>query len=176
MCVVAWDAMSCVGSTASYGADPREKALRFGSAIVAKAGLSVNDDILRHYLRGRSPVALDTADAVFEFFLQFWRDLREQYHFVEDQADRDDPSPFADLMAEFLVASPGGLFRVKEILSVTRFESICALGSGAAHAEGAAWALLESGCTARDVARRAMEIALRFDRASGGEIRMLEMP
>jgi ATP-dependent protease HslVU (ClpYQ) peptidase subunit len=70
--------------------------------------------------------------------------------------------------------SSSAIFKVKEILSVSRFESYCAIGSGAAHAEGALHVAYDVLQSARDVAMAAMSAALAFDGASGGEIRVHE--
>ena len=88
--------------------------------------------------------------------------------------EKEDQTPFADLGSEFLVANPYGLFVVKEILSITRFERYCAIGSGAPHAEGALEAMYDAGRGASELATRAVEIASEFDRGSGGKVETVE--
>lgn len=113
--------------------------------------------------------------SILDFFVRFWRDLHNQYHFVDDQSDSEAPSPFADLATEFLIANPHGIFRVKEVLSVSRFERFCAIGSGAPHAEGALQILYEQEESAKAIAEKAVRVALEFDAASGGEVAVLDV-
>lgn len=172
---VAWDTMTSVGSTRCVNAAGPPKVQRTGPCYIGMAGLTVYRNILCDYLQSAEPPSLRDEREVFAFFLQFWRDLRGRYHFVEDQSDADSASPFADLDAEFLVASPHGVFLVKEILSVSRFEKFCAIGSGSPHAEGALHVLYDVADTAREIAQRAVEAALAFDAASGGPVEVVEL-
>lgn len=171
---MAWDSMTTVGSTRNVNLFPVRKVLQVGDSLVGVAGLSVYYTILEHYFREEEAPRLDDETLVLDFFLRFLRDLRDRYSFVNDQSDSDDPSPFADLCAEFVVGNRNGIFRVKEILSIGRFSRFCAIGSGSPHAEGALQVLYSRDMPAEEIAREAVLVAVEFDRASGGEVMVLK--
>ena len=172
---VAWDTVSTWGSTRCVNMVGPAKVLQVGSSYVGCTGYDVYRNLLRDHLITVDSVDLKDEGAVFRFFMQFWHDLRERYHFVNDQSDAEDPSPFADLGAEFLVANPAGIFRVKEIMNVSRFAKFCAIGSGAPHAEGALQVLYKGSMSARDIAQAAARAALDFDAASAGSVEVVEL-
>lgn len=60
----------------------------------------------------------------------FWKELHEQYNFVKDQSNEEDPSPFGDLDATFLITNPNGIFYVSSNMSVSKFEKYFAIGAG----------------------------------------------
>jgi ATP-dependent protease HslVU (ClpYQ) peptidase subunit len=169
------DSMTSVGSTRCVSAVGPPKVLRVGPYYIGSAGLAVYRNVLADYLASGKPPLLRDETEVFRFFVRFWRDLGKRYHFVENQSYRDSPSPFANLDAEFLVAGPHGIFRVKEILSVLRFDKFCAIGSGSPHAEGALHVLYDIGGAPTEIARRAVEAALAFDAASCGPVQVVEL-
>lgn len=166
--VVAWDSGSITASIASPNALSRPKVQRFGDNLIGVAGFMVYCNILSECFRESPPANLTDEGAVFRFFLQFWRELHERFHFVDDHSDRDSPSPFADLDSEFMVVNASGIYHIREVLSVSRFDEFCAIGSGASHAEGAVTALLSYEQGARAIAERAVEIACQFDTRSCG--------
>jgi len=145
-----------------------------GASWLGSTGFSVYKNVLDHYLAGRRVPAFKDERTVLDFFVRFWRALHDDYHFVNDQARTDDPSPFADLDAEFLLVNRYGIFQVQDILGVTRYERYCAIGSGASHAEGALEVLMQQDGTAAETATRAVQVAMKFDRATGGEIIVYE--
>ena len=114
------------------------KLRKVGSCYMGGVGWSVYDNIFDHYLGTfkRAP-SLASQDKVFEFFLKFWKAIRKKYQVVNDQPDRDDRSPFADIDAEFMIGSPKGIFAVSRDLSVMEFAQYAAIGSGEKYAYGA---------------------------------------
>lgn len=172
---LSWDTMSSFGSTRCVNQAGPPKVLRAGSSFIGSAGLTVYRNLLDHYLASKKVPVLKNERSIFAFFVQFWRDLHERYHFIDDQSDRDDPCPFADLDAEFLVVNRHGIFCVKGILDVSRLERFCAIGSGAAHAEGALQVLYDQEGSAKETASRAIHVALAFDAASGAPVEALEI-
>ncbi len=170
------DTMSSVGSERVVNAVGTHKVARVGGSYIGFCGLSIYRTILRDYLSRmkRSPQLKDET-SILRFFVGFWQAMKDKYHFVDDKAEKDDETPFADLGANFLVANSSGLFVVREILSVSRFERYCAIGSGSSHAQGALEAMYDGRRNASQLAIRATEIALVFDRASGGEIETVEI-
>jgi len=166
---IAWDSMFATGSVYSPNCVSPSKVVRLGNSFIGVAGFTVYATILGDY-QAKRKAELGDESAILRFFVQFWRDLQSRYHLVNSQSDSSNPSPFADLDAEFLVVNPRGIFRVKEILSVSRFERFCAIGSGSEYAEGALSVLYDSDLPAAALAKRAVEVALQFDRASGGTV------
>lgn len=173
--LLAADTLVTTGPSYSVRQRPQSKIMRYNDALIGVSGLSVYVNILDHWLAKREPSAtLDSESGVLAFFLEFWRDLKQDYHFVNDASGDDDPSPFADLQAEFLFVNRHGIFDVREILSVTSHDGFCAIGSGAPYANGALAALWDGDQGAEPLARRAIQIAALFDRATGGDIVVLK--
>ena len=174
--VVAWDTLTTIGSTANVNAIPRPKVRQVGDMVLGSAGLSVYKNILDDYLKSCEIPVIRDETGVLNFFLEFWRGLHSRYHFVDDHYDEDGKTPFADVESEFVVVNRTGIYLVAQILSVTRYEKFCAIGSGAPHAEGALSVMYDTETTIHDMARRAVEVAVRFDTKSGGDILVLEVP
>lgn len=145
------------------------KLRKVGSCCMGGVGWSVYDNILDHYLGSfkRAPSLLDQPK-IFDFFLKFWKAIRKKYQVVNDQPDRDDRSPFADIDAEFMVGSPKGIFAVSRDLSVMEFAQYAAIGSGERYAYGALHALYNSRRTAEQIAKAAVEAAVHFEQTCGG--------
>ena len=173
--VAVCDTVTTRGSQTSPCKQPRRKVFQAADSLIGVTGKSVYYTALECFLKRTDSYSLHDEAGIFEFFLAFWRWLRDDCHFVSDQADTDDLTPFADLDVEFIVAGGAGLFRVGGILGVSRYDRFCVIGSGASHAEGAAAVLYDQLDSARDIARRAIEIACQFDRVCGGETLVFEI-
>jgi ATP-dependent HslUV protease, peptidase subunit HslV len=140
-----------------------------GDAWLGCSGWAVYDDLFGHYLQKKSTRAsLNSREDIFEFFLKFWRIIRSDYPFVNEQSRSEDKTPFADLDATFLIASPGGIFLVSSNMSVSRFEKYYAIGSGGDYALGALHALYDEKSDAIDLAERAIAAAKAYDSGCGG--------
>ena len=169
--VLAADRMHSSGSRREHEENmvASAKLRRVGSCCLGGVGWSVYDNILDHYLGSfkRAP-SLVSQEKVFEFFLKFWKAIRKKYQVVNDQPDRDDRSPFADIDAEFMIGSSKGIFAVSRDLSVMEFAQYAAIGSGEKYAYGALQALYKSKRTAEQIARAAVEAAVHFEQTCGG--------
>jgi ATP-dependent HslUV protease subunit HslV len=140
-----------------------------GDAWLGCSGWAVYDDLFGHYLQKRSTrIALHSRDDIFEFFLKFWRAIRADYPFVNEQSRSEDKTPFADLDATFLIASPGGIFLVSSNMSVSTFNKYYAIGSGGDYALGALHALYDGPADPLDLAERAVAAAKAYDSGCGG--------
>ena len=168
--VIASDTLTTSGPMACVNSLGLPKITRVGTSFVGSTGLSVYKNVLDHYLAGKRAPTLKDERAILDFFIRFWKALHEHYHFVNDQSREDDTSPFAELDTEFLVVNRYGIFQVEDILGVTRYERYCAIGSGASRAEGALEVLMRQDMSAGDVAAEAIRVAMKFDRASGGDV------
>ena len=133
------------------------------------SGWAIYDEILAHYLRKRSTrTQFNTREDVFEFFLKFWRAIRADYPFVNEQSRSEDKTPFADLDATFLIASAGGIFLVSSNMSVSSFNQYYAIGSGGDFALGALHALYGDVNDPAVLAQRAIDAAKAYDSGCGG--------
>ena len=118
---VAWNNASSVGERNCVNAIAPSNVQRVGDSLIGMTGYSVYHNIIEHYFSSKKTVPFKDRTSIFEFFVKFWRDLRSDYHFVDDQCDSENKAPFADFDSEFLIANRNGIFRVKEILSVSQF-------------------------------------------------------
>jgi ATP-dependent HslUV protease, peptidase subunit HslV len=171
--VLATDSKRTFGSGAVPEANLRDLKLRkVGAAYIATTGWGIYTNILDDYLKaGRMPKLTD-ATSIFAFFRTFWKALHDRYAFVNDQCSETD-SPFGDLDAAFLVASPKGIFYVACDMSVTEFENYYAVGSGAAYALGALHAVYAPRVTAEAAARKAVAAASALDIYCGGDVNLV---
>ena len=150
------------------------KLRRVGKAVIGTTGWGIYENILDDFLSAPEQPDLSTKGRVFSFFLDLWKALHEHYPFVNDQSNHDD-SPFGNLDAAFLVASPGGLFYVASDLSVTQFRRYCAVGSGADFSMGAAYTLYPGDLSAEQVARRSVDAACAFNLYCGGRVEVVSL-
>ncbi|MCA9292384.1 MAG: hypothetical protein KDA20_01065 [Phycisphaerales bacterium] len=141
------------------------------SSIICTAGWGIYGDLLARV--GAEPDCPDPVDeqSIFDFLLWFWKQLKERYHFVNDQSDGNETrDPFASLESAFVVASPSGLFRITEHISVTRFHQFTATGSGEWLALGALDVLYDPKRDPAQIALRAAQAAAKYDAHSRGPI------
>ena len=146
------------------------KIMRIGTSYVAQTGWGLYENILGDYLAKTGTPRLRNEREIFVFFNRFWKRMRKDYSFVNDQAMEHDKSPFADLDAAFLVVNSGGIFHVTGQMSVTRFTRFDAIGSGGPYALGALLTLYGEKLDADAIARRGCAAAVHFDVSCGGEI------
>jgi ATP-dependent protease HslVU (ClpYQ) peptidase subunit len=146
------------------------KIMKVGASYVAQTGWGLYENILGDYLAKAGTPRLRSEREIFVFFNRFWKRMRKDYSFVNDQAMEHDKSPFADLDATFLVVNSGGIFHVTGQMSVTRFTRFDAIGSGGPYALGALLTLYDEKLDADAIARRGCAAAVHFDVACGGEI------
>ncbi len=171
---IAADTLYLTGSQKDYGRDlsGRSKILRIGSSYIGLAGWSLYQNIIDfHFNKKRRVPALKDERVIFDFFLNFWKVLRERYSLVKDQRDGTE-SPFTDLDSSFLIANKYGIFDIHGNLTVWRHSAFTAIGSGATYSLGAAHTLYNRKGSAADIAKASVEAAMRFDDACGGEIEL----
>jgi ATP-dependent protease HslVU (ClpYQ) peptidase subunit len=146
------------------------KMLKVGSSWIATTGWGLYENIFEDYLARSRPPRLTTKAAVFAFFLRFWKALEDRYSLVNNQSNRDDHTPFADLDASFLIVNRRGIFHVCGNMSVSEFSEYYAIGSGASYALGALHVLHGGRGGAEAIARTACESAIAFDLYCGGAV------
>ena len=146
------------------------KIRRVGPSCIAQTGWGLYDNILGDYLANAGTPRLRSEREVFAFFNRFWKRMRREYSFVNDQSVGEDKTPFADLDATFLVVNADGIFHVTSQMSVLRFHRFDAIGSGACYALGALHAIHDGPLRAEEIARRACLAAVHFDVSCGGDL------
>jgi ATP-dependent protease HslVU (ClpYQ) peptidase subunit len=146
------------------------KIMKIGASYVAQTGWGLYENILGDYIARIGAPRFRDEREIFMFFNRFWKRMRKDYSFVNDQALEDDRSPFADLDASFLIANSKGIFHVTGQMSVTRFTRFDAIGSGGPYALGALHAIYGDKLTAEEMARRGCAAAVHFDVSCGGEL------
>jgi ATP-dependent HslUV protease subunit HslV len=144
---------------------------RIGRAYLAGTGWGLYHNILHDFLKGKKVAPLESAEAVFAFFLSLWRPLHDRYTFVNNQCEEKN-SPFGSLDATFIIASSGGIFGVSSNMTVSRFTKYHAIGSGAEVAFGALHALYGTGLHAEVIAKKAIRAAMDHNAYCGGEIEL----
>jgi ATP-dependent protease HslVU (ClpYQ) peptidase subunit len=146
-----------------------------GGALLAVAGWNVYDDVLTDYMTSQSNVSLATRSDIFRFFNGFWQALHKDYAFVNDSVDAAD-SPFGSLDSTFLVHNSTGIFLVTSDMGVLPFDRFYAIGSGATYALGALEALYDNDLDAEQIARGAVDIAIKMDVSCGAPVVAKQVP
>ena len=146
------------------------KIMKIGASYVAQTGWGLYENILGDYVSKTGTPRFRNEREIFVFFNRFWKRMRKDYSFVNDQPMDDDKSPFADLDASFLIANSSGIFHVTGQMSVTRFQRFDAIGSGGPYALGALHALYDDKLGAEEIVRRGCAAAVHFDISCGGEL------
>ena len=136
------------------------KIMKIGASYLAQTGWGLYENILGDYVAKTGTPRFRNEGEIFVFFNRFWKRMRKDYSFVNDQPIDDDKSPFADLDAAFLIANAGGIFHVTGQMSVTRFP----------YALGALHTLFDEKLGAEDIVRRGCAAAVHFDISCGGEL------
>ena len=153
------------------------KVRTLGRFLLGAAGASIYDTLLDRYLvEIGDPPDLSSEVAILGFFVDFWKFIRSDLHFVDDQPATDEHSQFARLEAHFLIASRDSIFTVDSDFTVMRFRKWCGIGSGVRYAFGAIHALYDRDISARDIAHAAVAAAIDFDESCGGEIEVITPP
>jgi ATP-dependent HslUV protease, peptidase subunit HslV len=149
------------------------KIQRLGPSMIVWAGWSLYAELLTAHLAANRPPTLDTEAEVFDFFIKFWRALRDEYTFTRRGAA--DNHPFVDLESVFLLANHRAVFRVSGDMDVTEFQQYAAVGSGAKYALGALRVLYDTLDDPIEIARRAVQVGIDFDVNCGGPIEITEI-
>jgi ATP-dependent HslUV protease subunit HslV len=147
------------------------KIAKIGSSFLGQTGWGLYENILADYVAKVGTPRLRSEREIFSFFNRFWKRMRREYSFVNDQSGGEDKSPFADLDSAFLVVNANGIFHVTGQMAVSRFKRFDAIGSGGNYALGALHAIYDgpSQLRAEEIARRACDAAVHFDLSCGGE-------
>lgn len=174
--VIATDSLVCFGSgqvTANnYQTD---KTLRLGDTIIAATGWALYDNLLSDYIQSIEILPnLHNETTIFRFFVDFWKKMKADYNFINDQCD-DKNSPFADLDAQFLLVNAKGIFSVSPNMNVIRFKQYYAIGSGADYALGALHASYDDAIDAASIAHQSVTSAIALDTSCGGDVNLITL-
>lgn len=151
------------------------KIYRVGETHVVWAGWSLYAEMLTAHLAANAPPpSFETEAQVFDFFVRFWRAMRDDYTFMA-RHDRAERHPFVDLDSVFLLVNRHGIFRVAGDMDVTEFQQFCAVGTGSKYALGALRVLYQNGEDPVEIAQRAVQVGIDFDVNCGGPIELAEV-
>ena len=174
--VVAADSLNVFGQERVSADNSRATKIKpVGESVLAVTGWSVYANILDDFLHQHKSPPLDDEREIFSFFLDLWKELRERYPFVNEQATNKD-TPFCDLDASFLIANRNGIYKISQDASVCRFDKYYAIGSGGVYALGALYQIYDEVDDPAELARRGVETAIEFDIYCGRPIDILEVP
>lgn len=148
---------------------------RVHDSLMAWAGWSLYAEMLDGYLSRRDPSPLSTESEVFDFFIGFWRAMKDDYTFMYQRA-RAEGHPFVDLDSIFLLVNASGIFRVASDMDVTRFERYSAIGTGSQYALGALRVLYDLRDDPAAIAIEAAQVGIDLDVSCGGPIDIEEVP
>lgn len=172
---IASDSLTTFGSKHMTGQNHRSiKIRKVGDSYVALSGYTLYKNILDDYLKDRKTVRLKNKEEIYRFMLKFWKELKENYSFVNNQSGSK-YNPFAELSSSFMVLNKNGIFSVDSSMSVTQFKQYYAIGSGANYCLGALHALYNTDLNAKEIARGAIAASIAFDPYCGGKIRVREI-
>ena len=155
------------------GNQESSKIRRLGPTLLGRAGWSVYENILDHWLADRNPPEIRGSADVFLFFKELWKALHDGYAFVNDQA-RGKDSPFGDLGGSFLLTAESGIYHVSPNMGVSEFRQYYAIGSGADYALGALYARYDGDDDAEALARLGVDAGCAFNVHCGGGVEILE--
>jgi len=173
---IAADTLTSFGSTkygASYKTDP-DKIFCVGDSYFGIVGSSAHRMVLESALTtGLEPPRLTGRREVFEAFRALHPRLKEQYFLNPKEDDKD---PYESSQMDILIANPYGLFGLMTLRETYEFSRFWAIGSGSDWALGALHALYDQDLDARQLAVRAVEAAVEFDKSSGGPVTAYAFP
>jgi ATP-dependent protease HslVU (ClpYQ) peptidase subunit len=171
---IAADTLTSFGST-KYGAscktDP-DKIFRVGDSYFGIVGSSAHRMVLESALTtGIEPPRLTGRREVFEAFRALHPRLKEQYFLNPKEDDKD---PYESSQMD-IIANPYGLFGLMTLRETYEFSRFWAIGSGSDWPLGALHAIYDQDL-ARQLAVRAVEVAVEFDKSSGGPVTACAFP
>ncbi len=167
--VIAADSQTSFGSQMLLENHVGSKIIRTPSGIfIGFAGWGIYNSLLRVHLE-RNEIIADNELQVFEFFIKFWKSLRENFHLINDRSSSD-TSPFAELDSTFLVVTRENIFYIADDISVCEFSKYYAIGSGCEVALGALSILYEREESVEVIATSAVNTAIGLDNGCGGDV------
>jgi len=146
---------------------------QYWDSLVGVTGWQVYHNILASFADAHDPMPMDSRLNIFKLMCKLWRFAKEELQFVNDQGDDSTQGPFADLDCSMIIANPHGIFQVFSNLEVDMARHYTAIGSGQQYAFGALSVLYDTGASAAEIAKRATEVATRWDQSCPGDARVL---
>src|SRR4030095_7369512 len=84
--VIASDTQDNFGDLRPPAENHRALKLRtVGTTVIGSSGWALYDDIFTHYLSKNRRAKLEDRAGIFDFFVRFWKVIRKNYSFVNDQ-------------------------------------------------------------------------------------------
>ena len=151
--------------SAAYIAN-KDKLVRAGDSYLGAAGSATFKIIMRDYFaQARVKARFDSTINIFRTWQAFHVALKDQY-FLVTSSDKDDSIESSRF--DVLIANPSGIFGVGAHRTVQEYTKFYAIGSGTDVALGALYGVYDdTGRSAEDIARFAIEAAAEFDDGTG---------
>ena len=170
---VAENSLTLEGSRIIHESSSSGGVHQYWDSLIGVTGWQVYHNILASFTDAHDPMPMNNQQNVFKMVCQIWRFAKEKLQFVNDQGDASTQGPFADLDCSMLIANHYGIFRVFPELEVDSVRRYTAIGSGQEYAFGALSVLYDADIPAAEIARRATEAAILWDRSCPGDARVL---
>jgi ATP-dependent HslUV protease, peptidase subunit HslV len=165
---IAADTLTMWGSMkeAADHIENNEKILKFQDNYLAFTGSATFKLVVEHWLsRARLKPKFDSVENIFDSWLSFHKQLKENYYLRPDDEDSDE---FETSRMNVLIANPNGIFAVGVLRSVHAYKRFTAFGSGCDYAIGAMRAVYDDETkSAEEIARIGIEVAAEFDDGTG---------
>ena len=143
----------------------KTKIARVGENYFAHVGHASFGLVLESLFKDRKKLPkLDSAQAVFEMTREI-HPISKEHYFLNPTEDSDDP--FESSQHYYLVANPHGIFGVYALRSIQEYSKFYSFGSGYELALGAMEVLYDLDYSAEEIARKAVEVAAKFNDATG---------
>ena len=176
--VVKKDGYACIGADTltklGYSKEPAEyvatpsKITQIGNTYLAKVGHAAWDLIFPSYFaKFKRPPAFRTPAEIFETVRKMHEALKDHYYLNPTEQEDDE---FESSHFDALLANPYGIFGIYALRSVQEYTKFYAFGSGYHLALGAMYAIYDSGRSAEEIARVALEAAAEFDDATAAPL------
>jgi ATP-dependent HslUV protease, peptidase subunit HslV len=122
--------------------------------------------VVEHWLRRlRLKPKFDSVESIFDAWLTFHKQLKEDYFLRPEDEESDD---FESSRMNVLIVNPSGIFSVGVLRTVNEYTRFTAFGSGCDFAVGAMRAVYDDETkSAEDIARIGIEVAAEFDDGTG---------
>ena len=140
------------------------KIMKVDENYIASSGHASGTMILENYFSDKQSVPnLSTVNDIFNFSLQFHKDLKDQY-FLRPEEDSEDE--FESIQMRCLIANPYGIFGLYQLRSISEYSKFYAMGCGYPFALGAMNAIYDSADSAETIVKVGLEAASTFDDAT----------
>lgn len=165
ICIAA-DTLTCFGDMKLHAEMDvnNNKIQKFGDTCIGIVGSAAHTLVIESAFN-RTDFEPDFSGrmAIFETFTRLHALLKECY-FLNPKDDDEDP--YESTRIDCVIANPNGIYSVYGLREVYEYQRFWSIGSGADYAMGAMCALYDSQMSARDIAKKSIEVGAQFNNAT----------